>query len=137
MPEGFDVLSPRRAATSTAHRDCPVPNRWRTADLVLHARARVADAATPDRRGAAEQAEVARWPPSLDAVVASAGGIGESTCTATTRLRLWRHFAEGGSRSTSGGRAYRGAVRTAKAGLVTSAMRVNRDDLQMVGRPPT
>ncbi len=141
--QGYDVLSRGALQHAIAHWDCPVPHRVaQRLILVLHAaRSGGSDvdlawtAADP-----AEQAEVRALAAELDAEVALAAGIGELELHRDhPTYALWRHFVEGGSRLDEW-RARMAAAPSAraKAGLVTSAMRVNRDHLQMeLGRPPT
>ena len=142
--QAFDVLARGSIQLPIAHWDCPVPDR--TAQrliLVLHS-ARSEGSTDIDHawRAAdpAEQAAVRALAVELDAVVALAAGIGELELHRDhPTYALWRHFTEGGSRLDEW-RARLAAAPTAraKAGLVTSAMRVNRDHLRMeLGRPPT
>ena len=76
----------------------------------------------------------------LGAGVALAAGIGELELHRDApTYALWHHFVHGGSRVDEW-RARMSAApgARAKAALVTSAFRVNRDHLRMeLGRPPT
>ncbi len=142
--QAFDVLARGALQHSIAHWGCPVPNR--TAQrliLVLHA-ARSPGGTDVDHAWTAaepaEQAEVRALARELDAEVALAAGIGELALHRDhPTYALWRHFAEGGSRLDEWRARLAAAPSTrAKAGLVTAAMRVNRDHLRMeLGRPPT
>lgn len=142
--QAFDVLSRGAIQRSIAHWDCPVPDRVaQRLVLVLHS-ARSGGSTDVHLAWTAaepsEQAEVRKLAAELDADVALAAGIGELELHRDhPTYALWRHFAEGGSRMDEW-RARLSAAPSAraKAGLVTSAMRVNRDHLQMeLGRPPT
>ena len=141
--QAFDVLARESQPHPIAHRDCPVPGR--TAQrmiLVLHA-ARSGGhtddhawtGATPD-----EQDEVRALAAELGAEVALAAGIGELELHRDApTYALWHHFVHGGSRFDEW-RARMAAApdARARAELLTSALRVNRDHLRMeLGRPPT
>lgn len=142
--QAFDVLSRTRQVLPIAHRDCQVPDR--TAQrliLVLHS-ARSGGSSDVDHAWVAadpaEQDAVRALAAELDAEVALAAGIGELELHRHhPTYRLWKHFAEGGSRADEW-RARMAAATglRAKARLATAALRVNRDHLGMeLGRPPT
>lgn len=142
--QAFDVLSRTRQVLPIAHRDCSVPDR--TAQrliLVLHS-ARSGGTSDVDHAWVAaepeEQDAVRALAAELDAEVALAAGIGELELHRDhPTYKLWRHFADGGSRSDEW-RARMAAATglRAKARLATAALRVNRDHLGMeLGRPPT
>ncbi|MCF6376266.1 nucleotidyltransferase family protein [Nocardioides KLBMP 9356] len=140
----FDVLSRDAVLHPIAHRPCPVP--CRTAQrlvLVLHA---ARSGGLGDVEAAwtsadpAEQAEVRRLTAELGAEVALAAGIGELELhRGAPTYALWHHFLHGGSRLDEWRARLTAATGTrAKAGLLTSALRVNRDHLRMeLGHPPT
>ncbi len=140
----FDILSRDRVEHPIAHRDCPVPSR--TAQrlvLVLHAARSGGVADVEDAWTAAEadeQAEVRRLTAELGAEVALAAGIGELELhRGAPTYALWHQFVHGGSRLDEW-RARLAAApgARAKAGLLTSALRVNRDHLRMeLGHAPT
>ena len=141
--QAYDVLARDSQPHPIAHRDCPVPGRnAQRMILVLHA-ARSggltddhawADA-SPD-----EQSDIRALAAELGAEVALAAGIGELELhRGAPTYALWHHFVHGGSRFDEW-RARMAAApdARAKAGLLTSALRVNRDHLRMeLGRPPT
>jgi hypothetical protein len=142
--EAFDVLSRDKLQHAIAHWDCPVPGR--TAQrliLVLHS---ARSGGTADTEHAWDRAEpdarraVRALAAELGAEVALAAGIGELELhRKDPTYLLWRHFVHGGSRWQEW-RARLSAARgpRAKAGLLTSAMRVNRDHLRLeLGRPAT
>jgi hypothetical protein len=142
--EAFDVLARGGTIHEIAHRPCPVPDR--TAQrliLVLHA-ARSGGAADVEGAWAGadadEQAEVRRLAAELGAEVALAAGIGELELhRGAPTYALWHHFVHGGTRLDEW-RARLAAASSprAKAELITSALRVNRDHLRMeLGHPPT
>ncbi|PKH37673.1 Uncharacterised nucleotidyltransferase [Nocardioides alpinus] len=142
--DAFDVLARGAVQRSIAHRDCPVPGR--TAQrliLVLHS-ARSGGTADVDlaweQAAPEEQDHVRRLAAELGADVALAAGIGELELHRNDpTYALWHHFVHGGSRWHEW-RARMAAAQgaRAKAELLTSAMRVNRDHLRMeLGRPPT
>ena len=142
--QAFDVLARGSLLLPIAHWECPVPSRSaQRLILVLHA-ARSPGSTDIDQAWnaaePAEQAEVRALAAELDAAVALAAGIGELELHRDhPTYALWRHFAEGGTRLEEW-RARLAAAPSAraKADLVTSAMRVNRDHLRMeLGRPPT
>ncbi len=93
-----------------------------------------------DRLEPGEQDDVRKLAAELGAEVALAAGIGELELHRDDpTYALWRYFIHGGSRLDEW-RARMAAAPTARAkvGLVTTAMRVNRDHLRMeMGRPPT
>jgi hypothetical protein len=142
--QAFDVFARTRVLLPIAHRDCPVPDR--TAQrliLVLHS-ARSGGTSDVDHAWAAadpgEQDEVRKLAAELDAEVALAAGIGELELHRHhPTYRLWKHFAEGGSRADEWRARLAAATGLrAKARLATAALRVNRDHLRMeLGRPPT
>lgn len=142
--QAFDVLARTSTTLPIAHRDCRVPDR--TAQrliLVLHS-ARSGGTSDVDHAWLAaepdEQDDVRTLAAELDAEVALAAGIGELELHRhDPTYRLWKHFAEGGSR-TDEWRARMAAATglRAKARLATAALRVNQDHLRMeLGRPPT
>jgi len=142
--EAFDVLSRTSVMLPIAHRDCRVPGR--TAQrliLVLHS-ARSGGTSDIDHAWVAaepgEQDDVRTLAAELDAEVALAAGIGELELHRRhPTYRLWKYFAEGGSR-TDEWRARLAAASgpRAKARLATAVLQVNRDHLRMeLGRPPT
>ena len=140
----FDVFCRDSIQHAIAHRDCPVPGA--TAQrliLVLHS---ARSGGTTDVEMAWDSAEpgerddVRALAAELGAEVALAAGIGELELhRKDPTYLLWHHFVNGGSRWQEW-RARLAAARgaRAKAVLLTSAMRVNRDHLRMeLGRPPT
>ncbi len=140
----FDILGRGRLQHPIAHRDCPVPGL--TAQrliLVLHS-ARSGGSMDVDlawkRAEPGEQGDVRALAAELGAEVALAAGIGELELhRGDPTYALWHHFLHGGSRFDEW-RARLAAASTvrAKATLLTSALRVNRDHLRMeLGRPPT
>lgn len=142
--QAFDVLARDRLLHPIAHRDCPVPGR--TAQrliLVLHS-ARSGGTADTDlawtQADADERDDVRALAAELGAEIALAAGIGELELHRDhPTYALWHHFVHGGSRLDEW-RARLAAAHTARARaeLLTSAMRVNRDHLRMeLGRPPT
>lgn len=142
--QAFDVLARGRVLHPIAHRPCPVPDRIaQRLILVLHAArsggtADVVVAWSDAEPG--EQDDVRKLAAELGAEVALAAGIGELELHRDDpSYALWHHFIHGGSRLDEW-RARMAAAPTARAkvGLVTAAMRVNRDHLRMeMGRPPT
>ncbi|MDR7252120.1 putative nucleotidyltransferase [Nocardioides sp. BE266] len=142
--QAFDVFARTSEMLQIAHRDCRVPDR--TAQrliLVLHS-ARSGGSSDIDHAWLAadpgEQDDVRKLAAELDAEVALAAGIGElELYRSHPTYKLWRHFAEGGSRSNEWrARLAAASGPRAKARLVTAAFRVNQDHLRMeLGRPPT
>lgn len=142
--DAFEVLSRSSVHHAIAHRDCPVPGR--TAQrlvLILHSARSGGEVDMQEAwsdADADEQQEVRSLAAELGAEVALAAGIGELELhRGAATYALWHHFVHGGSRFDEW-RARLAAARTprAKAELITSAMRVNRDHLRMeLGRPPT
>ena len=140
----FDILSRDSVVHPVAHRDCPVPSR--TAQrlvLVLHAARSGGTADVEDAWTAAdsdEQAEVRRLTAELGAEVALAAGIGELDLhRGAPTYALWHQFVHGGSRLDEWrARLTAAPGARAKAELLTSALRVNRDHLRMeLGHTPT
>ncbi|WP_207208218.1 nucleotidyltransferase family protein [Nocardioides glacieisoli] len=141
----FEVLSRDSVQHPIAHRACPVPGR--TAQrlvLVLHA-AR-SGGGTADIEGSwtvadpEERAEVRGLTAELGAEVALAAGIGELELhRGAPTYALWHQFVHGGSRLDEWRARLTAATGArAKAELLTSALRVNRDHLRMeLGHPPT
>ncbi|WP_374457471.1 nucleotidyltransferase family protein [Nocardioides sp.] len=142
--QAFDVLSRTSLPLQIAHRDCQVPDR--TAQrliLVLHS-ARSGGTSDVDHAWLAaepgEQDDVRKLAADLDAEVALAAGIGELELHRHhPTYRLWKYFAEGGSRADEWrARLAAASGPRAKVQLATAALRVNRDHLRMeLGRPPT
>jgi len=142
--QAFDVLGREGQVRAIAHRDCPVPGLIaQRLILVLHS-ARSGGAVDVDlawqQAPTADQDAVRRLAGELGAEVALAAGIGELELhRGAPTYALWHHFLHGGSRWDEW-RARLAAAQgaRAKAHLLTSAMRVNRDHLRMeLGRPPT
>lgn len=141
----FDVWSAGAGQQLIAHRLCPVPSR--TAQLlvlVLHA-ARGTDRSDVDyawTRADDEQRSASReLARTLDAEVALAAALGElEQFRDDPSYALWRHLSEGGGSRLGEWRARFAATRgaRARAQLLVSSLRVNRDHLGMeLGRPPT